>query len=224
MIEQPAREAAEEGALTLDTCWKTIGVRGDHSCPRLAEYVRCLNCPVFAEAASVLLDRYNLGREPGELTYPPTPPVLPSRSLVVFRLGEEWLALATHCLVEIAPQQPVHSLPHQRARALLGVCNVRGALVPCIALHDLLGIGTSVMPPAAGRVSPRLLILAVPGGAVVAPVDEVAGIQRLEERLIQASARSDKARFTLAVVREQTRTLRILEESALLAAIAGSLT
>ena len=224
MIEQPGREAAHDRAFTLDACWKTIGVRGDHSCPRLAEYVRCLNCPVFAEAASVLLDRYNLRREPGELTYPPTPPVLPSRSLVVFRLGEEWLALATRCLVEIASQQPVHSLPHQRSRALLGVCNVRGALVPCIALHELLGIGPGVPAPGARRISPRLLILAVPGGSVVAPVDEVAGIQRFEERLIQASTHSSEARFTAAVVREETRTLRILEESALLAAIAGSLT
>lgn len=224
MTEQPGREAADDQALILDACWKTIGVRGDHSCPRLVEYVRCLNCPVFAEAASTLLDRYSLRREPGELTYPPTPPVLPSRSLVVFRLGEEWLALATRCLVEIAPQQPVHSLPHQRSRALLGVCNVRGALVPCIALQALLGIGPGVAPAGTRRVSPRLLILAVPGGSVVAPVDEVAGIQRFEERLIQASALLDKARFTAAVVREETRTLRVLEESALLAAIAGSLT
>ena len=48
---------AEERTVTFDDCWNRIGVRGDSSCERLVEYVRCLNCPVFEAAAAKLLER-----------------------------------------------------------------------------------------------------------------------------------------------------------------------
>ncbi|WP_263260716.1 chemotaxis protein CheW [Pseudomonas sp. RIT-PI-S] len=217
-------EDGAAGAEALDTCWNIIGVRGDNSCPRLVEYIRCLNCPVFANAATVLLDRYSLQREPGELVYAPAPEAVPTRSLVVFRLGGEWLGLATRCLVEVAPHQPVHSVPHQRSRTLLGVANVRGALVPCIALHELLGVEQAQAPATPGRVLPRMLILAAQGGSVVAPVDEIDGIRRFEQRLIDAGASEDSNRFTASVLTDGQRTLRVLDEQALMAAITRSLT
>ena len=48
--------------------------------------------------------------------------------------------------------QAIHSLPHQRSRALLGVANVRGALVACLSLVELLGLDSDaqVSPPACG--------------------------------------------------------------------------
>jgi chemotaxis-related protein WspD len=216
--------AADSADLAIDPCWKIIGVRGDGSCPRLVDYIRCLNCPVFAGAATVLLDRYSLEREPGELVYAPAPEVVPSRSLVVFRMGAEWLGLATRCLVEVAPCQAIHSVPHQRSRTLLGVANVRGALVPCIALHELLGVEPGVPVPTTGRVVPRLLILAAQGGAVVVPVDEVDGIRRFEERVIEEGASAHSQRFTAAVLNDGPRTLRVLDEPALMVAITRSLT
>lgn len=216
--------AADSASQSIDPCWQTIGVRGDKSCPRLVEYVRCLNCPVFAQAATVLLDRYSLERAPGELVYAPTPEAVPSRSLVVFRLGAEWLGLATTCLVEVAPRQVIHSVPHQRSRTLLGVANVRGALVPCIALQTLVGVDTDTQATNAGRVVPRLLILAAQGGAVVVPVDEVDGIRRFEEGAIAAGTTPDGQRFTVAVLNDGPRTLRILDHEALMVAITRSLT
>ena len=47
----------EDRTVTFDDCWNRIGVRGDSSCERLVEYVRCLNCPVFEAAAAKLLER-----------------------------------------------------------------------------------------------------------------------------------------------------------------------
>jgi chemotaxis-related protein WspD len=220
-------DAVASGGMPIDTCWKTIGVRGDNSCPRLEQYIRCLNCPVFSNAATVLLDRYALQREPSELVYPPRAQVLPSRSLMVFRIAGEWLALATHCLVEVAPSQAVHSVPHQRSRTLLGVANVRGTLAPCIGLHELLGIEETLggaAPGAVGRAVPRMLILAAQGGAVVAPVDEVEGVRRYEEQLIEAGRREPGSHFTAAVIQEGPRRLRVLDEPALMAAITRSLT
>ncbi len=37
---------------SVDDCWNRIGVRGDRSCPKLAEHIHCRNCPVHAAAAS----------------------------------------------------------------------------------------------------------------------------------------------------------------------------
>jgi hypothetical protein len=44
-------------ATAINDCWNRIGVRGDASCPELAEHAHCRNCPVFATAALALLDR-----------------------------------------------------------------------------------------------------------------------------------------------------------------------
>ena len=114
----------------IDDCWNRIGIHGDKSCPLLADHIHCRNCAVYSAAATRLLDRYALQQD----DHRPHAAVevgedVVTRSLLMFRLGEEWLGIATRCLVEVAPLQPIHSLPHQRSRALLGVANVRGALV-----------------------------------------------------------------------------------------------
>ncbi|MEW2099603.1 hypothetical protein AB0882_25480, partial [Streptomyces sp. NPDC012485] len=101
----------------IDDCWNRIGVHGDKSCPLLAEHIHCRNCQVYAAAATRLLDRYALAQDAHAQMHVQAP-VSVGRSLLLFRLGEEWLALATRCLVEVAPLQPVHSLPHQRSRVL----------------------------------------------------------------------------------------------------------
>ena len=110
-----------------------------------------------------------------------------TRSLLMFRLGEEWLALSTRSLVEVAPLQTVHSLPHQRSRALLGVANVRGARVACLSLVELLGLEASTATASGARVMPRMLIIAAQGGPVVVPVDEVDGIHAIDQRLLDAA-------------------------------------
>ena len=38
-------------------CWRTIGITGDKSCPELATYIHCRNCPVLAEAARTFFAR-----------------------------------------------------------------------------------------------------------------------------------------------------------------------
>ena len=84
-------EAAEQA---VDDCWNRIGIRGDKSCPRLAEHIHCRNCPVHAAAAVRLLDRYALGAE-GEQAASVEDEAPPGDAYLLFRLGEEWLALLT---------------------------------------------------------------------------------------------------------------------------------
>lgn len=223
------------GEQAVDDCWNRIGVRGDKSCPALVEHVHCRNCEVYAAAATRLLDRYSLSQDHVALyDHADVQTQQATRSLIVFRLGEEWLALATRMLVEVSPLAPIHSLPHQRSRALLGVANVRGALVPCVSLTELLGLDATAAKTS-GRVVPRLLILAGQGGNVVAPVDEVLGIHAFaEQQLAEAStsqanlsATSSSAasgKYTRGVLQWQQRSVRLLDEELLLHAVMRSLT
>ncbi|AIS19691.1 chemotaxis protein CheW [Pseudomonas rhizosphaerae] len=215
-------------AQQIDDCWNRIGIHGDKSCPLLADHIHCRNCAVYASAAVRLLDRYALDRQHAPMHYSEAVGRVESRSLVLFRLADEWLALATRCLVEVAPVQAVHSLPHQRSRALRGVANVRGALVPCLALEELLGIdGQHTQPATSTRVMPRMLIIAIDGGSVVVPVEEVDGIHRIDlVELEQASTATTQAgaRFTQGVLPFRGRSVRLLDDTALLLAMNRSLT
>lgn len=216
--EQQVQVVAADAA-SIDDCWNQIGVRGDKSCPLLAEHIHCRNCDAYARAATRLLDRYSLSQDAHEQAQ--VQEEGGGRSMLLFRLGEEWLALATRCLVEVAPLQPVHSLPHQRSRALQGVVNVRGALVPCLSLTDLLDLDVLGTASTSARVMPRMLIIAAAGGSVVVRVDEVDGIHGLDpERLVHDQG---ETRFTAAVLQWRGRSVRVLDEEQVLSAVNRSL-
>ncbi|ADR61650.1 Putative CheW protein [Pseudomonas putida BIRD-1] len=204
----------------IDDCWNRIGVRGDKQCPLLERHVHCRNCEVYAAAATRLLDRYALVQEHQAAAVQPDAENT-GRSMLLFRLGEEWLALATACLAEIAPLQAVHSLPHQRSRLLHGVANVRGALVPCLSLADLLGVQAGSTEQRSARAMPRMLILAAEGGPVVMAVEEIDGIHRLDPQLLGSGR--DATRFTAAVLQWRGRSVRVLDDQHLLSAVQRSL-
>ena len=216
-----------DDAQAIDDCWNRIGIHGDHSCPLLAEHIHCRNCAVYSAAATRLLDRYALQQDDEQHASAVVEVQVATRSLLMFRLGEEWLALSTRSLVEVAPLQTVHSLPHQRSRALLGVANVRGALVACLSLVELLGLEASAPVTAAARVMPRMLIIAAQGGPVVVPVDEVDGIHAIDQRLLDAASQSGpqaSGKYTRGVLPYKGRSLRWLDEEQLLSAVTRSLT
>lgn len=220
-------ELISDDAQAIDDCWNRIGIHGDRSCPLLVEHIHCRNCSVYSAAATRLLDRYALAQEHRVVVHEELASDVKTRSLVVFRLGEEWLGLPTRCLVEVSPVQAIHSLPHQRSRALLGVANVRGALVACLSFVELLGLDTTFAPASASRIMPRMLIVSAEGGPVVVPVDEVDGIHAIEARLLDAAsapAQNANARFTRGVVQWKNRSLRLLDEEHLLSAVNRSLT
>ncbi|WP_342243088.1 chemotaxis protein CheW [Pseudomonas sp. OTU5201] len=212
----------------VDDCWNRIGVHGDKSCERLAIHVHCRNCEVHAVAATLLLDRYALIREDAAAVPADQPEedARERRSTLVFRLGEEWLGLATRCLVEVAAINPIHSLPHQRSLALLGVTNVRGALVACLSLSELLGLEKGSEVSGERRVVPRLLIFASQGGPLVAPVDEVDGIHGIPlDAMVDPGRTPDLAarQFASGVVQWRGRSITLLDEGLLLQAMARSL-
>lgn len=180
-------------------CWSTIGVSGNGTCRELQKFIHCRNCPVYSAAGIQLLDRpltadYRRERtghyaEVKKTTRPA------KTSLVIFRLGLEWLALPTTAFQEVAERRFMHTLPHRRRTLVLGLVNVRGELLICASLARLLGLaeedgrwqmenGGGVPGRSSIRHSPssflfeRLLVANWNGHRLAFPVDEVFGIQR----------------------------------------------
>lgn len=234
---------ADDAAAAVDDCWNRIGIRGDRSCPRLAEHVHCRNCPVHGRAAIRMLDRHDSARRtpahdlPGGgqadegQTDDGVDGVAARRRFLVFRLGGEWLGLPSRRLLEVTPVAMVHSLPHQRQAAILGVTNVRGTLAACISLARFLDVvpAQDAATDTAGsgrRTVPRTLILNVQDGPIAVPVDEVEGIHPLTERAV-APVSPDGARpigrFAVGVLQWRGRSVTLLDDSALVAALVGSL-
>lgn len=164
----------------LYACWQHIGVQGDRSCEKLVDHVHCRNCERHAEAAMWLLDRHAVALGHTDAPQAPEVQVAKTRPALLFRIGQDWLALDPGRLLEVAPVSAIHGLPYRHGRVLLGVCNVRGVLVPVLALGPLLGLEPVVAGGVAGG-RPRHLILDAPGGALVLPVDEVDGVQAVPQ-------------------------------------------
>ncbi|MBZ9664625.1 chemotaxis protein CheW [Pseudomonas sp. LMG 31766] len=214
----------------VDDCWNRIGVFGDKSCPQLERHIHCRNCEVYGAAAIALLDRYGSALERGDDDYAQgeTEDVQGAqRSLLIFRLGEQWLAIATRCLAEVMPVSPIHVLPHRNSRGLLGVTNVRGTLVACLSLAELLDLDTQQDPRRGERrVIPRMLIMESDSGPLVTQVDEVSGIQRIPVAHIRNAKHDDKrtiSRFTAGVLQWQEQSITLLDDEQLLQTMIGSL-
>ncbi|WP_333984631.1 chemotaxis protein CheW [Ectopseudomonas khazarica] len=213
----------------IDDCWNRIGVFGDKRCERLERHIHCRNCEVYGAAAIALLDRYGSSLERDADDYgqgEAQEPVGEQRSLLIFRLGEQWLAIATRCLAEVMPVSPIHSLPHRKSAGLLGVTNVRGTLVACLSLSELLDLETDDSRQSGQRVIPRMLILESGSGPLVVPVDEVSGIQKIPLARISNAKQDDKrtiSRFTAGVLQWRGQSITLLNDEQLLQNMIGSL-
>jgi chemotaxis-related protein WspD len=169
----------------VNDCWNRIGVRGDVTCPELERYVHCHNCPVHAAAALTLLDHEP---PPGtnaawtaHFAEPLAQPAAEAVPLFVFRVGADWLAVPAALVGEVAPERTVHSLPHRRRGAVLGVVNVHGALVVCLSIGAVLGLDAPAAHETARPFARGRLLLVRHGDVSAAcPVDEVSGVHRVE--------------------------------------------
>lgn len=165
-------------ATLIKACWKSIGSSGDGTCVQLRQHVHCRNCPVYATAATQLLD---VGAPPGYLqrwteivAAEKTAAHTETFAVVIFRIGAEWLALPASIFKEVAADRLIHSLPHRRNGALLGVVNIRGELLVCASLLHILGVDAGVAVAGARR----MLVIQQNSDRTVCPVDEVHGIER----------------------------------------------
>ena len=203
-------------------CWKAIGIYGDASCVQLVQHIHCRNCPVYASAAAQLLNVEVPGRYSQEWTQhiaadKPAPPV-ETLSVVIFRVAAEWLALPSAIFKEIAGDRLIHSLPHRRNGALLGVANIRGELLVCTSLQYILGVDDV----AAGKNVRRMLVIQQNNDRTVCPVDEVHGIERFQLqdlKQVPATLAAAAVTYTKAVLSWRRRSVGLLDADLLFQAL-----
>jgi len=207
----------------IDDCWNRIGVRGDGSCEKLPQYIDCRNCPVHARAAAELLDRLQVEQmddswsESG-LAEPVQEQDAGLSSWLLFRIGEEWLALPTALLEEITELRGIHSLPHRKNAVLLGITNIRGALVTCISLAAMLNIATDSKMPARQELLQRMLIVRRNGQTTAFTADEVHGTLRVavsEQQPVPTTLTHAAGHFSRAVIQWNGHSVGLLDQELL---------
>lgn len=217
---------------TIDACWNRIGVRGDRSCPELNVHVHCRNCPTYSGAARIRLDAPAPPEAATEWTQHFAQPRQSDaeaglRSALIFRIGAEWLAIATLACLEVAGIRPLHLLPHRRNAAVLGVANLRGELRVCVSLGKLLNLASSSDAPAkaASRSShekERLVVVGLESGPVVFPVDEVLGVRRYRDadiHAVPATVSKASVRYTSGLLSLESRSVGLLDAGLLSGAL-----
>lgn len=217
--------------MKLHDCWNRIGVWGDGSCTGLEKATHCRNCPVYSGAAADLLDRDidpdYLSRWAEHYRAKKVDTARDTESAIIFRIGAEWLALPADVFQEVCDVRPIHSLPHRRNDHVLGITNVRGALLVCVSLHALLGIGkTAAVNDSRRLVHERLLVVDRDGERLVFPVDEIHGIHRYHAGQlgdVPATVGKSTATYARAMLPWQDRAVGVLDDQLLFYSLNKSL-
>jgi len=219
---------------TLNDCWNQIGVMGDRTCSELKTAIHCRNCKVYSAAGRSLLERAAppeylkewtdiLSEAPanqsgiGEGTLVRATDTL---SVIIFRIGNERLALPVNILQEVTTPYPIHTVPHRSNSVFLGLINIRGETLLCISLRDLLGL-EAIAEPAdfVNTINPqRMLVAGKNENKWVFPVDEVHGTYRFHLNEFKDSpvviSKASEA-YTKGVVTWQGKKINFLDSEQL---------
>lgn len=141
-------------------------------------------------------------------------------SVLVFRLGQEWLALPTIFFKEITHRRPVHRIPHRYSPLLLGIVNLNGELQLYVALHELLNIEHAKMI----QTNPthyqenRMVAIAKEGELWVFPIDEMDGIYHWNLSLIEnvpINVSKSTTNFVKGVMKMDNKSVGLLDDELL---------
>lgn len=212
-------------------CWGRIGVLGDRTCPDLAKYDHCHNCPVYAKAGRSLLDR----QQPEEYIKDATrlveleksTSIQKPSSVVIFRLGHEKLALNTQSFHQVYDAQPCRRIPHMRSPVVMGLVNLSGELHLCVSLAKLLEIDQGIDRGfQVGRsVYSRIAVIVHGNQHWAFPTDEILGVHRYAASLIQAPpstvAKSSKP-YTQGLIKFDGEHVGVLDDARLFEALKRS--
>lgn len=127
-------------------CWHALGVWSnvDEKCERLSEYIHCRNCPVFSDEGKRVFNRAApvgyLKDWRKALATKKSEDKADSKSILIFRVNNEWFALPADCLHEITEKRTIHRIPRNINNDISGVVNVGGEVRICYSLESILGV------------------------------------------------------------------------------------
>ena len=219
---------------TVNDCWNQIGVEGDRSCPELKTVIHCRNCPVYSAAGRTLLEREapleyvnewtnilakSQPDHSGSQTSIADAPLAQTLSVMIFRLLGEWLALPVRLFQEVTQPCVIHTLPHHSNELLRGLVNIRGEILMCISLGNLLDLETIAdSPHLSSVVSKRMVVVVKDEERWVFTVDEVRGVHKFQLDELQAApvviSKATEA-YTKGVIRWQGQKVNYLDSDLL---------
>ena len=219
---------------TVNDCWNQIGVEGDRSCPELKTVIHCRNCPVYSAAGRTLLEREapleyvnewtnilakTQPDHSGSQTSTAVAPLAQTLSVMIFRLLGEWLALPVRLFQEVTQPCVIHTLPHRSNELLRGLVNIRGEILMCISLGNLLDLETIAdSPHLSSVVSKRMVVVVKDEERWVFTVDEVRGVHKFQLDELQAApvviSKATEA-YTKGVIRWQGQKVNYLDSDLL---------
>jgi chemotaxis-related protein WspD len=184
----------------------------------LVKYTHCNNCPVFAAAGRRFLDAPSpkgyLEEWTVRLAADDKLREGEESSVLVFRIGEEWLALPVAVLVEVTRTRVIHRIPH-RGGLLAGMANIRGELHLCVRLDLLLGVAVEERGDPELR---RLVVLRQGAESWVFTADEVDQVHRVLLPDLTAAAPTlarSQGKFTRGVFPHEKRSVGLLDDTRL---------
>ncbi|MDB4884803.1 MAG: cheW-like domain protein [Gemmatimonadetes bacterium] len=150
-------------------------------------------------------------------------------SILVFRLGAEWLGLPTSSFDRVGEPRPVHSLPHRGGALAAGLVPVGGDLVIHLSLASLLGIAAAPTVAAADRAGiamARLVVLADAAGRVAFTADEVLGVHEFDVaqlRPLPSTLARSLVSYTSALVQVGAHPVGVLDGPRVMTAVSAAL-
>jgi chemotaxis-related protein WspD len=197
----------------MPSCCKTIGIAGDGTCSRLAEFGVCRNCPEYSRAGRTLLDREipaGAREEWAQLAAAAREPAdTGTLSVVVFRIGGQWLALETTLFERWLAARPVHVVPGLTNDVFRGLVNVDGELLFCFDGPKMLGLEES-----GEQACPRMFVAASAADRFVFAVQEVLGVRSIPRQALEelpATLGRSPAALTRATAAIEDRKVGLLD-------------
>ncbi len=150
------------------------------------------------------------------------------KSIVVFRLGREWLGMITTVFHEVAERRKIHKIPHRSGTILMGMVNLRGQLRICVNMGNLLEIDMTErgMDESSSVIYKRMLAIQKEDEFWIFPVDEVFGILRFDLMKVEnvpVTVSKSTANYIRGVVTWDNMNIGILDEDLLFYSLKRSL-
>ena len=219
--------------LTIDDCWNRIGVWSLQaaSCPQLEHCVHCRNCEHYSAAGRSMLEqavpedyrrewtkRYARAEGTGESC---------ANSVLMFRLGDEWLGIDSRCVCEITRVETIHSIPHRTDSMVKGLVNIRGELKLCVSIGSVLQLEKATESYQTNHdILERMILIEKDEQSFIFPVSEVEGIFRYADhqlRSLPATVANARSKLTTGIVLLKDQSVGILDHDLLFFALARKL-
>lgn len=215
-------------------CWQKIGVWSNKSprCEILDEVIHCRNCHIFHDASlkayeqkfpddyrkewTTLLSRHK-DKKSGNI-----------RAVIVFRVADEWMALAARLCGEITNVSAIHRIPHNKNKLLKGLVSSEGKIQPCFSLGVLMGLSKSNQKENEEKktIYERVIVLEKEGNNFAFPVNEIDGIYYFKEDELEdlpETMSGMAASFLEGIIRLGDKCVGFLDDELIISKIERSL-